>query len=127
MSSDLDQWIKSCDRCLKRKTPANRAELVNIVISQPLELVSLDYLNLEMSKGGYQHIRVITDHYTKYAIAVPTRNQTARVTPDALFYNFIAHYGFPKRLHSNQCANVQSSCHQIIVLKMESRKFLSCL
>ena len=69
----------------------------------------MDYLTLEMSKGGYQHILVITDHYTKYAVAVPTRNQTARVTADGLFYNFIVHYGFPKHLHSDQGANFQSS------------------
>jgi transposase InsO family protein len=109
MNSDLEQWIKSCDRCLKRKTPVNRAGLVSIETSQPLELVCMDYLTLEMSKGGFQHILVITDHYTKYAIAVPTKNQTARVTADALFYNFIVHYGFPKRIHSDQGANFQST------------------
>jgi len=62
-----------------------------------------------MSKGGYQHIVVNTDHYTKYTIAVPTKNQTARITADALFYNFIVHYGFSKRIHSDQGANFQSS------------------
>jgi hypothetical protein len=62
MNSDLEQWIKSCDRCLKRKAPVNRAGLVSIETSQPLELVCMDYLTLEMSKGGFQHILVITDH-----------------------------------------------------------------
>ena len=108
MNSDLDNWVKSCDRCIKRKTPTNsRAPMVNIITSQPLELVSMDFLTLEISKGGFQHILVITDHYTKYAVAIPTRNQTAKVTADAIFYHFIVHYGFPQRLHSDQGATFE--------------------
>ena len=75
MSADVEEWIKQCDRCIKRKTPANaRAPLVNIVTSQPMELACIDYLTLEMSKGGYQHILVITDHFTKYAIAIQQKH-----------------------------------------------------
>ena len=110
MNTELEEWIHNCDRCIKRKTSTNmRAPLVNITTSQPLELVSMDYLTLEMSKGGFQHILLITDHFTKYAVAIPTRNQTAKTTADALFNGFIVHYGFPKRLHSDQGANFQSS------------------
>ena len=48
---------------------------------------------------------VITDHFTKYALAIPTRNTTARTTTEAFFNNFIVHYGFPKRIHSDQGPN----------------------
>ena len=68
MNEDLEEWIRICDRCVKQKTPANsRAPLVSISTSQPLK----------MSKGGYQNILVLTDHLTKYVVAIPTRNQTA--------------------------------------------------
>ncbi len=109
MSTDLDEWVTHCDRCIKRKSPTNhRAPMVSISTTQPLELVSMDFLTLEMSKGGFQHILVITDHFTKYAVAVPTKNHTAKTTADAIFYNFISHYGFPYRLHSDQGANFES-------------------
>ena len=68
----------------------------------------MDYFPLEMSKGGYQHILVITDHYTKYTVAILTKYQIAILIVDALFYNFIVHYGFSKRIHSDQGANFQS-------------------
>ena len=68
----------------------------------------MDYLMLKMSKGGFQHVLVITDHFTRFAMAIPTNNQTARTTADALWRNFRLHYGFPVRLHSDQGANFSS-------------------
>jgi len=109
MTADVRDWVHSCLRCIQRKSQVNtRAPLVNIVTTQPLELVCMDYLSLETSKGGYQNILVITDHFTKLATAIPTKNQTAKTTADALFNNFITFYGLPLRLHSDQGANFES-------------------
>lgn len=68
----------------------------------------MDYLSLESSTGRYQLILVITDHFIKYAVAVPTKNQTAKTTAEAFYNNFVIHYGLPKRLHSGQGANFES-------------------
>ena len=109
MSYDVDNWVKGCKRCLLRKTPTtDRAPLVSITTTEPLELVCMDFLQLETSKGGYPYILVITDHFTKYALAIPTRNTTARTTAETFFNNFIVHYGFPKRIHSDQGPNFES-------------------
>ena len=110
LESDVDRKVKSCGRCIKRKTvPRPSAELVNIVTTQPMELVCIDFLSLEKSKGGHENILVITDHFTHYAQAFPTRNQLAKTTAMVLFDNYIVHYGFPARLHSDQGRNFESS------------------
>ena len=102
--------MKNCEKCIKRKTiPPPSAEVVNIVSSQPMELVCIDFLSLERSRGGFENILVITDHFPTYAQAFPTRNQEAKTTAKVLFDNFIVHYGFPARLHSDQGRNFESN------------------
>ena len=103
MSSEVENYVKQCDRCLRRKAPTNvRTPLVNIKTYQPLELVCMDYLSLETSKGGFNYILVITDHFTRYAQAIPTKSISAKTTAEAFFNSFVVHYGFPKRIHSDQ-------------------------
>ena len=45
---------------------------------------------------------VMTDHFSRYAQAFPTKNQTAKTATRVLFDNFIVHYDFPARIHSDQ-------------------------
>ena len=106
---DIECKLKSCFPCICAKSPhlPERAPLVNISTSRPLELVCIDFMSLEMSKGGFQHILVVTDHFTKYALAFPTRNKEARTVAKILVDQFIVHYGIPERLHSDQGANFQ--------------------
>lgn len=48
------------------------ASLVNITTTQPLQLVCMDFLTLESDRSNTKVVLVITDHFTKYALAVPT-------------------------------------------------------
>ena len=92
----VKEKVQNCDCCIKGKAgQRNMAELVNITSTAPMEILCLDYLSLERSKGGVKNILVITDHFTRYAQTFRTTNQTARTTARVLFNNFVVHYGFP--------------------------------
>ena len=102
------QHVLKCSRCLRRKTPPQVAPLQPILVTQPLELVHMDYLSLEPSKGNIENVLVITDHFTRYALAYPSKTQTAQATARILWDNFICHYGFPEKFISDQGRNFES-------------------
>lgn len=109
MSADVEARIKTCDRCIRRKAlPERAAPLVNIQTNRPLELLCMDYLSLEPDRSNTKDILVLTDHFTKYAMAFPTANQQARTVAKCLWENYIVHYGFPERLHTDQGPDFES-------------------
>ena len=102
------EHLDSCRKCKLRKSRLPRAELVPIQASRAMELVHLDYLCLEPCKGQVENVLVITDHFTRYAQAFPTKSQTAKVTAKVLWHNFICHYGFPEKFISDHGRNFES-------------------
>ena len=108
MEEEATQYVVKCSRCLRRKTTPQVAPLQPIYVTQPLELVHMDYLSLEPSKGNIENVLVITDHFTRYALAYPSKTQTAQATARILWDNFICHYGFPEKFISDQGRNFES-------------------
>ena len=110
MTSDIAAYIAQCQGCLHAKAPhlPHCAPLESIITSQRMEMVALDFLSLEDGRGGVANVLVITDDFFKYAMAVPTANQTTRTTARTFFDAFIVHYGFPSRIHSDQGRNFES-------------------
>ena len=108
MQTEAIQHVLKCNRCLRRKTPPHVAPLQPIHVTQPLELVHMDYLSLDPSKGNIENVLVITGHFTRYALAYPSKTQTAQATARILWDNFICHYGFPEKFISDQGRNFES-------------------
>ena len=108
MQEEATQHVLKCSRCLRRKTPPQVAPLQPVLVTQPLELVHMEYLSLDPSKGNIENVLVITDHFTRYALAYPSKTQTAQATARILWDNFICHYGFPEKFISDQGRNFES-------------------
>ncbi|CAI5671364.1 unnamed protein product [Oreochromis niloticus] len=109
MTKSVEEKCRQCPRCVRRKAvPQRAAPLENIITTYPLELVCMDYLSLEPDNRDTRNILVVTDHFTKFAVAVPTKDQKSRTIAKALWENFIVHYGFPSRLLSDQGRDFES-------------------
>lgn len=114
LKSHVQDYIHRCKRCTVRKTreSKSRAPLSPINSSRPLELVCLDFLSLESSRGGIENVLVVTDHFTRYAQAYPTKDQTAATVAKTLWSRYIVHYGIPDRIHSDQ-----GRCFEAAIIK----------
>lgn len=51
---------------------------------------------------------MLTDHFTKFAIAIPTPNQKARTVAKRLWDNFMVYNGVPEGLHTDQGPDFES-------------------
>lgn len=67
----------------------------------------MDYLSWESDGRGTINI-LITDHFTKYAVVVPTPDQKAKTVAKALWNHFFFHCGFPEWLHIDQGQDFES-------------------
>lgn len=109
MSANIADYIKNCGRCVARKTLPHRAAPLNqITSSGPLDLVCIDFLSIEPDSKGTGNVLVITDHFTRYAQAFPTKDQRAPTVAKVLVEKFFSHYGLPARIHSDQGRDFES-------------------
>ena len=104
MRADITHYVTKVCHCLKQRKPVTHvsAPLQPIISTAPFQLVSMDYVHLEPSSGGYQYILVIMDHYTRFAQAYATHDKSAKTAADKLYDGFIMRFGFPETIHHDQ-------------------------
>uniref|UniRef100_A0A1A7ZLV7 Gypsy retrotransposon integrase-like protein 1 n=1 Tax=Nothobranchius furzeri TaxID=105023 RepID=A0A1A7ZLV7_NOTFU len=123
MLQDIEHHIKSCGECITRKTPAqSAAPLHQISSSGPMDLVCIDFLSMETDSKGMRNVLVVTDHFTRYAQAFPTKNQTSQTVAKTLVDKFFVHYGLPARIHSDQGRDFESRLIKDLLKNMGIRK-----
>ena len=100
MSQDVENFVTKECKCLKQRRPNTlpQAPMSTITSAAPLELVSLDFVHLETSSGGYEYILTIVDHFSRFLQAYPTRNKMAKTAAKHLYNDFIPRFGIPRKI-----------------------------
>ncbi|XP_077378012.1 uncharacterized protein LOC144019084 [Festucalex cinctus] len=119
MASDIKQWVQQCDRCQVAKDSGSvpHSFMGHLFASEPNEILAIDFTLLEPSRGGFENVLVMTDVFSKYTIAVPTRDQRASTVAHVLLTEWFYKFGVPSRLHSDQGRSFESALlHQLCCL-----------
>ncbi len=74
---DIKEWIKICERCLLSKNPLPqvRTTLGSLTATKPLQILAIDFTLLEKASDGRENVLVMTDVFSKFTQALPTRDQ----------------------------------------------------
>lgn len=104
MEDDIVHFATKVCPCLKQRRPNlfTRAPLHSVTTAYPFELVSIDFLHLETSSGGYDYILVIIDHFTRFSEAYATKKKSATTAADRLYNEFVLRSGFPTKVLHDQ-------------------------
>lgn len=98
----IDQICRQCAVCSVTKESEVQVPPMTWNMSAPLEVLTVYFLTLDMLEDGHRHVLVMVDHFTKFAVAVPTRDQTAKTAAQAVWKHFCLPYGCPQKIHSDQ-------------------------
>lgn len=110
MSHEVAQWCQACERCQVSKDShrVSHSYMSHVMASMPNEMVAIDFTLLEPTQQGLENVLVMTDVFSKYTLAVPTRDQRAATVAQVLVTEWFSRFGVPARIHSDQGRNFES-------------------
>ena len=111
MIGHVREHIQNCFQCAVTKTPTPkvRPPMRHLLSFRPLERLAIDFLKLDRGLGNIEDVLVLTDAFTKFAVAVPCRDQKAPTVARVLRDHWFSRYGVPLQLHSDRGKNFESS------------------
>ena len=111
MRKAVERWCRDCTICASRKHPnqKRRGPLQKYQMGLPMERVALDITGpWPVSHEGNRYVLVVSDYFTKWSEAYPIPDQEAKTVAETFVKQFIARFGAPLLVHTDQGTNFQS-------------------
>ena len=77
---------------------------------------------LPATANGNEYIMVLCDYFSKYTVAYAIPNHTAQTVADRIVTEFVAYFGVPEQLHSDQGREFESELFQELCRLLEIDK-----
>lgn len=111
MGAEIERYCQNCQRCVLSKAVQPKVKTYQGVLlaSRPLEVLAIDFTVLEPATDHRENVLVMTDVFSKYTQAIPTKDQSASTVAKVLVDCWFHRFGVPKRIHSDQGRNFESA------------------
>ena len=104
MAHEIKHFVTQMFPCVKIKKPhiMKAAAMQSILTSEPLEIISTDFLHLDKSSGGCQYLLVVTDIFAKFTQVYGTRNKEGKTAAERFCNEFILKLGLRGKILYDQ-------------------------
>ena len=125
LKEDVNLHVLKCDICQADKKPLKtpRASLGSLAAGAPGDCLATDYLGpFPVTPRGNRYILLLTDHFSKYVEIIPVPDMTAEVCASRILNEYIARWGCPLSIHSDQGRTYESKIFKELCRMLEIRK-----
>ena len=107
MAKRMMMNVCNCDKCCIFEAKPQIPPLEHIICTEPLDLVQIDYVSMEVTVGikeklFVKNVLVVEDHFTHYTQAYVMNNHMVHMTAHMLYNEFFLVFRFPQWLMSDQ-------------------------
>ena len=109
MAREVSEYVRQCPNCQMQKREANKPPRFRSSMedpSGPFERMSVDTLGpFPPDAKGMTLVLVFVDYFTRWAVCVPVREQSANTVARVLLEQVVYKYGVPRFLLSDRGSN----------------------
>ena len=99
----MGSYCENCSRCIaKALRPTVNPSMGHLLANKPL------FTLLETASNRRENVLTMTDAFSQFIVAIPTRDQKASTVARVLTQDWFYRYGVPRRIHSDQERHFES-------------------
>src|SRR5215469_13214645 len=128
MNVDIRDWVTACLPCQRSKVSRHTKAPPGSFLppGQRFSQIHCDLVGPLPSSEGFTYLLTCIDRYTRWVEAIPLTNITAETVAKAFLYHWIARFGVPISVTTDQGRQFQSSTWSGLMTLLGSERFRSC-
>lgn len=113
----MKRWIRSCLKCQRGKIQRHAHNVTEKIPTpdQRFHQVQLDIIGLLPEIGGYRYYLTMIDRFSRWPEAIPLPNMHAQTITAAFMDNWVARYGIPRVITSDQERQYEGSLFKALI------------
>lgn len=105
LSTDVEEFCKTCDVCQRTRQPTKKAGLLQPIPypAKPFTELTMDFFKVKTAISGEDMIYVVVDRFTKMGKFIPVKSTyTADDVAQVFIDNIVRSHGYPEKIISDR-------------------------